>query len=146
MLIAVVLSMVPAPPTQLADICKLDANGNILPSKTASGKLSKLGGIYFIDEPGNNATTLYRCTKGGCGPMKDEHLLQGHTDAPVRAEFCGTYVARLFISDSEVFRLTQQDIAQDAAHEKRFIQFNQGIAVLCGFWLLLKRRIKNKLT
>ena len=127
----------PATLTNLAQICSIDAAGNIVPSKVAEGQVAEIDGAYFVQEPNDNATLLSRCGKGGCAPL-DPRLVQGHVGSPVRAELCRRWVTRLTISGEDVFRLTQAVIDTNADASNRLARWvGRGGLIWCCLCFLV---------
>ncbi|NIF93621.1 hypothetical protein [Burkholderia sp. Cy-637] len=133
---------VPMPPAKLADMCNVDASGNVMPSQTVIGHISQVQDSYFVRD-GNGITTLVsKCFKGGCAPFS-RTLVKGHTGEPVQAEFCGNHPARLVISGVEVYRLTQQVIDENVTGIQHMQSRMRSIgAAWFGAWLLFQFSIE----
>jgi hypothetical protein len=126
-------------PFRLSEICKVDKDGNVVPTKISEGLLAGADGMYSVEESGNNVVLLSGCLgKGACGPF-ERGLLAGHDGSPVRAEFCGKNAVRLTISGVEVFRLTQAGLDEYAkeVHGRTKWFYRAGV-LWCCFWLFLQ--------
>jgi hypothetical protein len=138
-LMSVVMPMLrPMPPSRLSDVCRVNASGDPVIDKVAIGRISHITNSYFVQEAGDNATLLSRCSKGGCGPL-DPRLFEGRLGSPVHAEFCGVHPARVTISGADVFQLTQQYLDDQSSAARRSTQWMTRVGIVwCGFWLVLQ--------
>jgi len=87
-----------------ADYCDRNAAGQIVPSRTADGTLTKVGDIFYVHRDGSDDVFVAACfpRKGGTECHGPENVVKGHSNEPAHVEFCGKTVSRMTLAGREV--------------------------------------------
>lgn len=143
-----------------ADECPVDANGKVIPTRTASGLLQHQGGMFFVQREGENYSFLPVTWPASKGPhdetwLRSERLVSAlakHAGEEVHVEICGHTVLRVDAEGGNVFATTlrtQQDLDQEFASRNlslRVVSLLCCIAFICSVirWSIY-RRIPNQI-
>ncbi|PMS16692.1 hypothetical protein C0Z18_22920 [Trinickia dabaoshanensis] len=119
---------------ETADRCNTNAEGQIIPTRSADGVLQNVGDIYYSHRDGSDDVFIAACFphRGGPDCHGPVEYVEGHTNEPVHVEFCGKTVTRLTISKNDLrfTPTTQEEFDAINAQGKRFDYIVLGIAVL----------------